>query len=89
MQQELNFETASPINKERLKGQNRLVFDILESGEQLSILKAIKLGIFNLHSRISDLRNKHGVVIYSRRIRPNGIDCNEYSFTPFQSDKAA
>lgn len=79
----LDFTSPSPINKEKFSRQNRQVFDVLDSGETIDVLKAIHMGIFHLHSRISDLRNKHGVVIYDRMINREGINCKEYSFKPF------
>lgn len=66
----LNFESKSPINAEKFQNQNRQVYEHFASGKTLTLLMAENLyGIRHLHSRISDLRNIHGVIIYDRAIR--------------------
>jgi hypothetical protein len=79
-----SYPTSSPINKERLGGQNRRVMEYLQSGKVLTCFIAIaQLGVFHLHSRISDLRNKRGIIIHDRTINENGITCKQYSLKPF------
>lgn len=85
----IDFTTASPINVEKLKGQNRTIYMHLASGETITVLKAYALyRIMHLHSRISDLRHKVGVVIYDRMIQAkdysgNPVSCKEYSLSKF------
>lgn len=83
MQTELTFPTQSPINKPKFNRQNKIIYDALASGEIWDMHKAIKLGIYNNQSRISDLRNKHSVIIYDQTVTNNGNTYKEYSFTPF------
>lgn len=76
--------TGSPINKEKFTGQNMTVYSHLQSGQTINVFIAItKYNIYHLHSRISDLRNKHKIKIYDRSTNVNGVSCNEYSLTPF------
>jgi len=91
MQTEMDFTTGSKLNRKHLTGQNKLVYDILSAGKTLTTLDAIRrLNITALHSRISDLRNKVGVVIYDRyvtvRRRDGGpLKVKEYSMYPFSN----
>jgi hypothetical protein len=75
-----------PANVQRLKGQNKSLYDWLAAGNTISIFSpAMKsLGIGYLNSRISDLRNKCKIQIYDRLIDVNGTKCNEYSLKPFE-----
>jgi hypothetical protein len=83
MQAELDFTTASNINKDKLTGQNKLVFETLSSGRTLNCFQAQELGITALNSRISDLRNKCGVIIHDRFITTSGgSKVKEYSLKP-------
>lgn len=81
----IDFSTASPINKEKLGGQNRRLFEYLERGNTINIyspaMKELKIGYLN--SRCSDLRNKHGVIIFDRMVEINGTWCKEYSMREF------
>ena len=84
MQMTLNFRTASRLNTDALTGQNKRLFDWLQSGRTINRLQAIEIGITALNSRISDLRNITGVVIHDRFITlPTGIKLKEYSLKPF------
>lgn len=81
---EIEFVTSAPINQAKLSGQNRLVFDVLSSGKTLTCFQAQELNITALNSRISDLRNKHQIIIYDRMIKTSGgSHVKEYSLTPF------
>lgn len=84
MQAQLQFPTTAPINKVKFTGQNRLIYDHLSVGRSINVYDAIrKYKIFHLHSRISDLRNKHGIIIYDRMIKTKFGECKEYSLKPF------
>lgn len=77
--------TNHPGNVERLKGQNKKLYDWLAAGNNIHVfhdaMRTLRIG--HLHSRISDLRNKCHLVIYSRPISIDGCHCNEYSLKPF------
>lgn len=86
----LDFTTQSPINIEKLTGQNRRLYDWLAAGNTIHVFHIAKrnLQIGYLNSRISDLANKHNVTIYKRMITHPDLDGNptdvkEYSMTPF------
>ncbi|MDB5200551.1 MAG: hypothetical protein JWO92_2514 [Chitinophagaceae bacterium] len=79
----MDFSTASRINKEKLAGQNKLLFEYLEKGT-VTIFNTP--GIRILNSRISDLRNKVGIIIHDRFVNINGTTCKEYSLTPFDNN---
>lgn len=86
----LNFDSKSPINSEKFGKQNRQVYEHLASGRTITLLIADMLyGIRHLHSRISDLRNTHGITIYDKPItvidrHGNIVKCKEYSLTGFE-----
>lgn len=80
MQTQLDFSTASPINKKKLAGQNKLLFEYLEKGV-VTIFNTP--GVRILNSRISDLRNRSGVIIHDRYVKINDTTCKEYSLKPF------
>ncbi len=65
-QTELSFPSDSPINTEKLGGQNKKVFDWLSSGKTINCIQAQDIFITALNSRISDLRNKFGIKIKDR-----------------------
>ena len=75
-----DFSSGSPINKEKLGGQNKLLFEMLESGPRTIFNTP---GIRILNSRISDLRNRAGIIIYDRYVKINDVTCKEYSLKPF------
>lgn len=81
-QLKIDFNTNSPINKVKLTGQNERVLEMLQE-RNITTYDAIKIGIYNLHSRISDLRNKAGVTIHDRFIKRQGSTVKEYSLKPF------
>lgn len=91
MQTEINFTTASPVNIEKMKGQNKRLYDYLSSGNTIHCFhqarKNLKIGYIN--SRISDLKNKNHVELYSRFITVKDADgqdttVKEYSMYPFK-----
>lgn len=64
-QGEILFPTDSPINAEKLGKQNNEVFLHLLSGKKIDRVIAENVyGICALHSRISDLNNKHDMKGY-------------------------
>lgn len=84
----MEFATSSPINIEKFKGQVKTIYQHLESGRTITVFDAIGLyNIYHLHSRVSDLRNKCGVIIYDRMIHQGGVSCKEYSLTDFNTKK--
>jgi hypothetical protein len=81
------FATQSPINKERLSGQNRTIVEYMEKGHTLTSLKAIKkFGITRLASRVWDIKNIAGCVVYDRMINEGGVNVKEYSLNPFENE---
>lgn len=85
MQPELSFPTQSPINVLKIKGQNRKLYDYMEKGNTVTMFDCPELGIGYLNSRISDLRNRAKIEIYSRFISRHGVTCCEYSLKPFEA----
>jgi hypothetical protein len=80
----IDFNTASKINTDKLSRQNRIIYEYLESGETITTVSARdRFRVFNLHSRISDLRNVSQIQIYDRMIRIGDMNCKEYSLKPF------
>lgn len=71
----LCFQSPSPINRERLGGQNLRLYEWLSSGRRIhcmmDAMKTLKIGYLN--SRISDLVNKHGLVINKRYVQVRDI----------------
>jgi len=65
-QTELSFPTDSPLNTEKLSGQNKKVFEWLSSDKTINCIQAQDIFITALNSRISDLRNKCGIKIKDR-----------------------
>jgi len=92
-QLELTFPTTSPINTDRLSGQNKRLYDYLAAGNTIHCFHpAMKeLGIGYLNSRSSDLRKvliEQGRELYKRYIKvkdANGeeVTVREYSIYPF------
>ena len=83
-QMTLDFNSPAPINQVKLSGQNKLVYDYLNTGKTLNCFQAQEFNITALNSRISDLRNKSKVRIYDRFITTTGgSKVKEYSLTPF------
>lgn len=83
-QTEINFPTDSPINTDKLGGQNKAVFANLSEGKTINTVEAQNMFITALNSRISDLRNKFKIKIYDRFIKlPGGSKVKEYSLQKF------
>lgn len=88
------FETSSPINIERLSGQNKRLYDYLAKGNKIHCLHPAKeeLGIGYLNSRISDLIHKNKVPIIKESItakdkKGNDVDVVLYSMQLKPSNK--
>lgn len=66
--------------KLKRKSQNEAIKEYLEAGNRLTTLDAVHLfGCVKLGSRISDLRNVHGVPVADRWIKlPNGKRVKSY-----------
>lgn len=80
----LDFTSGSRLNRKHLSGQNKTVFTHMEQGQTITSYEAWKkYGVTALHSRISDLRNKVGIIIHDRFIKVNGVSIKEYSLKPF------
>lgn len=77
-QLKINFATASPINMEKLTGQNRRLYDHLASGKSIHCMSEdrVRLQIGYLNSRISDLK-KMGFNIVSQYIQVADASGNE------------
>lgn len=65
IQAEFSFTTASPINVDKLTGQNKRLYDYLKAGNSIHCFSEAKitLRIGYLNSRASDLLNKNKVPI--------------------------
>lgn len=90
MQTAIDFTTSSPINVERIKGQNGRLYRFLAEGNTITCFsQAVKeLRIGYLNSRISDLRNQHHIQIFDRTVEVEDITgekvhCKEYSLKEF------
>jgi len=85
MQEEIKFETDSPINTDKLTGQNKAIYEHLLSGKTINCIQAQDMYVTALNSRIADLRNKFGVKIYDRfvNIGTGRSMVKEYSLTKF------
>jgi len=83
MQLSIDFSTKSPINVEKLKGQNRKVYELLQNNDTVTLYDGLKVGVLHFHSRISDLRNLNGIVIYDRMKKIKGVSVKEYSLKQF------
>ena len=78
---EIQFPSDSPINTDKLGGQNKRLYDYLISGKRIhcfhEAMKELKIGYLN--SRCSDLINKFGVQIKKEYIKVNDTTVVEYS----------
>ncbi len=90
MQTAIDFTTSSPINVERIKGQNGRLYRYLSEGNTITCMSpAVRiLRIGYLNSRISDLRNRHQLQIFDRTVEVEDstgekVHCKEYSISPF------
>lgn len=78
------FHTSSPINTTKLTGQNFEVCNMLQQHETIDKYMALDVGIDELRSRISDLKNKFGKEIYSKLVtNDNNIQYSKYSLKQF------
>jgi len=78
------FPTDSPVNTIKLTGQNLEVWNLLNKHETIDKYIARELGIDELRSRISDLKNKFGKSIYSKLFTTeNNLQYSKYSLKPF------
>lgn len=69
-QTQIEFQTASPINIEKLTSQNKRLYDFLLKGNRINCMSpdmyVLRIGYLN--SRCSDLKNKYGIAIQSKFI---------------------
>ena len=86
----MDLFTASRLNTDRLKGQNRRLLDYLSQGHTIHCMhpamKELRIGYLN--SRASDLINKNNIHLYKRRIEVQdtcgeAVTVVEYSLNPF------
>lgn len=58
LQIEINFETKSPINTDKINGQNKRLIEFLLTGAKINCfspeVQSLKIGVF--HSRIAEAR---------------------------------
>jgi hypothetical protein len=85
----MDFTTRSPINVDRLQGQNKRLYEYLKTGNTIHCFSQAKrdLQIGYLNSRISNLKDA-GVEIFKRNIKVTDINgetvtVREYSLNPF------
>ena len=74
----MDFSSNSPINKERMGGQNRRLYEYLAAGNSIHCFSPAmyQLHIGYLNSRASDLINKHGINLKKKRIQVPDVDGN-------------
>ena len=80
-QAEIQFETKSPINFDKLTKQNKILWEHLLSGKTINMLQAPEIGIRTLHSRIAEIRKaikNTNYLLHSRFIRVNNVSVKEY-----------
>lgn len=77
------FKTDSQVKPSALKGPNKALYEYLASGKAISFMQARSLGITNLGTKVSILRDA-GITVYERAIRISNIQCMEYSLQPFK-----
>jgi hypothetical protein len=88
VQSTLDFTTHSPVNAERITGQNRRLYDWLANGNSIHCFSPAKreLRIGYLNSRASDLINKHNIPVQKKWVQVEDVDgmtvtVVEYSIT--------
>lgn len=76
----MELQTSSPINIDKIKGQNKRLYEYLKSGNTINCMHPamIELQIGYLNSRISDLV-KNGIAIKKKFIKINDTNVVEYS----------
>lgn len=88
MQTAIDFTSPSPINADRLGGQNKRLYDYLKSGNAIhcmsDAMRTLRIGYLN--SRVSDLINKHNIPISKKHITVQddfgeNVSVVEYSIT--------
>lgn len=80
------FASPSPINTESVTGKNKQVFDLLNKYDKIDKYMARQQGIDELRSRISDLKNVHGIQIYSQLVyTENNLRYSIYSLKPIEN----
>ena len=82
MQDTQTVSSVSTSNQDSLETQNGRLLSHLQAGNTITFIEAMKMGINNLHSRISELKAA-GIPVYSRFIKLGRINCKEYSMKPF------
>ncbi len=89
MQTTLNFDPPSPINTDRLGGQNLRLYNHLMQGNSIHCFHPDKnkLRIGYLNSRCSDLKNKHSIPIKKERIKVKDIEGNEVDVIQYSLSK--
>ncbi len=84
----IDFETRSPINVERIKGQNKRLYDFLMTGASIHCFHPARqqLRIGYLNSRISDLVEEN-VPIEKRRIKVPDVNGDMVSVVEYSIEK--
>jgi hypothetical protein len=78
------YATKSPINADKITGQNKTVYEYLLTGKPITSMQAIKkFGITRLGARIYDLKTYGNVTIYDRMIQEAGVYVKQYQLNPF------
>jgi hypothetical protein len=70
------------MNANSNEGQNKALYEYLESGNIINFLQARDMGVSNLNARIEQIRKLYPV--YSRFIRISTMMCEEYRLIPFE-----
>lgn len=83
VQLNIEFPTQSPININSIKGQNKRLYEYLKAGNRVTMFDGPRIGVGYMNSRISDLRNRCGLIIYDRFVTVNDTTVKQYSLTPF------
>lgn len=83
----IDFTTRSPINVERMKGQNRRLYDYLLTGASINCFSQAKqdLRIGYLNSRIADLVEMD-VPISKQRVLVKDVDGEDVSVVEYRMD---
>lgn len=86
MQLQMDFDTASKINVERLRGQNLRLYEYLLTGNPIHVFHPAKreLRIGFINSRASDLINKHHVPIHKEFKKVKDIDGEEVTVVEYR-----
>ncbi len=83
---ENNPESQSNLekNKTRFSKQCLLVLELLLQGKRLTTINAPSYGILSLPRRIADLREKNGIYVNERWIKPHNssVEIKEWFLSP-------